>query len=201
MTRSRVNVVEDNQNSSDGKVITENSKNLDLSDKSDDQNNQSDKEISDETVPKNSGDSTVELGCPEMTKEQILKEISKGFSISLSEESGLSETETQEKGSCFESYLLKFQDEDIAIRHILDCIKGKYTWPSDYVAIRSRLIKLFDKIKIGKTVLVPDNMFKQQLSLIYLFRRKDRLMVKSNGVLMIKNPDNNRKLYVIPLAI
>ena len=148
MTRSRANVVEDNQNSSNGKVTTENSQNLNLSDDSD-ESNQSDKEISDETVPKNYGDSTeVELDCPEMTKEQILKEISKGFSISLSEESGLSETETQEKGSCFESYLTKFQNEDIAIRHILDCIEGKYTWPSDYEAIRSRLIKLFDKIKI-----------------------------------------------------
>ena len=202
VTRSRANVVEDNQNSSDGKVSTENSDNFNSSDSSDDQDNQSDKEISDVPNPKNSGDSTeLELDCPELTKEELLKEISKGFSISLSEESGLSETETEEKGSSFESYLLHFQKEDVAIRHIHDCIEGKYTWPSDYEAIRSRLIKLFNKLSIGKSVQVPDAMFRQQMQLIYLFRRKDRLMVNANGVLMIKNLDNNRKLYVIPLAI
>ena len=37
------------------------------------------------------------------------------------------ETETEEKGSSFESYLLHFQKEDVAIRHIHDCIEGKYT--------------------------------------------------------------------------
>ena len=72
-----------------------------------------------------------------LTPQEIQKELNQGFQLSIQENLKCEEyfefDKDLDKSSLFKSYYLKrFQVEDVALK--------KFTWPTDYEAIRNRLL-------------------------------------------------------------
>ena len=139
-----------------------------------------------------------------LTPLEIQEELKQGFMLTITDHKNMTEyfelDKDIDKSSSFETYLKRFQEEDIALKHIKECLEDKHPWPSDYEAIRKRLLELFQCLKIGKE-LPMDDLTKVQLSLVWLFRKKQRIFLSKNGILGLRNPDNKAEIYLIPQSI
>ena len=137
-----------------------------------------------------------------LTQKEVDSEIQKGFQMSVEDlPQDLLELISREyKSDKFAQYLLRFQKEDVALDHIRQCKEGKHPWPKDFESIRTRLLTLFGKLKIGKDIEDKDVLFKMQMTLIYLFRKEDKIFIK-DSVLMMNDPELRNDLFIIPLAI
>ena len=69
-----------------------------------------------------------------------------------------------------------------------------------FESFRNRLLELFQCLKVGKE-LPMDDLTKVQLSLVWLFRKKERIFLSKNGILGLRNPETKAEVYLIPQSL